>query len=274
MPDDAICLVDSATALKDQARGRVVVAGSQGSPLPANLVAIAGARACVLHDAGIGKDEAGVSALPYCEGFGMAAATVDYKSARISDSKDMMARGVVSRVNALAAALGAKPGMTCAEVAALLTRAAMPTSVPAKLSEDAGRWLAKTGSGGMKVWALDSNALMRDDDIGQIVLTGSHGGLVGGKPESALRVRAHAAVFNDAGICPDGSSTSRLPVLDDWGIAAATVSAASARISDGRSTYNDGILSLVNARAQAVGARVGMSAREFCDLVLAAAHQK
>jgi hypothetical protein len=271
MADDAICLVDSATSLKDQARGKVVVAGSQGSPLPANLVAIAGARACVLHDAGIGKDEAGVSALPYCDKLGMAAATVDSKTARISDSEDMMARGVVSRVNALAAKLGAKPGMTCAEVAALLTRAAMPTSVPAKLSEDEGRWLAKTGANGMKVWALDSNSLMRPDDAGQIVLTGSHGGLVGGKPESALRVRAHAAVFNDAGICPDGSSTSRLPVLDGWGIAAATVSAASARISDGRSTYNDGVLSMVNERAKAVGGKVGMSAREFCDLVLRAA---
>jgi hypothetical protein len=48
------------------------------------------------------------------------------------------------------------------------------------------------------------------------------------------------------------------------------VSADSARISDGRSTYNDGLLSMINERAQAVGTRVGMSAREFCDLVLRA----
>jgi hypothetical protein len=271
MASDAICLVDSATALKDQARGKVVVAGSQGSPLPANLVAIAGARACVLHDAGIGKDAAGVSALSYCDRLGMAAATVDFKTARISDSKDMMARGVISCVNVLAGRLGAREGMRCAEAAELLVHAPMPAIVPEKLAEADGRWLAKTGATGMKVWALDSNSLMRPDDAGQIVLTGSHGGLVGGNPESALRVRAHAAVFNDAGICPDGSSTSRLAVLDQWGIAAALVSASSARISDGRSSYNDGILSMANERAQAIGIRVGMSAREFCDLVLAAA---
>jgi hypothetical protein len=84
-------------------------------------------------------------------------------------------------------------------------------------------------------------------------------------------VRAPAAVVNDAGICPDGSSTSRLAVLDQWGIAAALVSATSARISDGRSSYNDGILSMMNERAQAVGAREGMFAREFCDLVLRSA---
>jgi len=271
MADDRICIVDSATSLKDQARGKVVVAGSQGSPLPANLVARAGAIACVLHDAGVGKDEAGISALPYCDDLGMASATVDYKSARISDAKDMMARGVISRANALAANLGVKPGMKCAEAATLLTRAAAPKAVPAPYDEDKGRWLAKTGTNGMKVWALDSNSLMRPDDAGQIVLTGSHGGLVGGNPDSALRVRAHAALFNDAGICPDGSSTSRLAVLDQWGIAAATVSAASARISDGRSSYNDGVLSMVNERGKAVGGRVGMSAREFCDLVLRAA---
>jgi hypothetical protein len=183
----------------------------------------------------------------------------------------MMARGVISRVNVLAGRLGAKEGMRCAEAAELLAQAPTPAVVPEKLSEADGRWLAKTGAAGMKVWALDSNSLMRPDDAGQIVLTGSHGGLVGGNPESALRVRAHAAVFNDAGICPDGSSTSRLAVLDQWGVAAALVSASSARISDGRSSYNDGILSMVNERAQAVGVRVGMSAREFCDLVLAAA---
>jgi hypothetical protein len=263
-----IVTVDSATALKDQARGHVVVAGSQGSPLPANLVARAGAIACVLHDAGIGKDEAGVSALPYCDGLGMAAATVDYKSARISDSKDMMARGVVSRVNALAAKLGAQPGMKCSEVAELLTRAPTPKTVPAPYDEDKARFLALTGASGRKVWALDSNSHLRDDDAGHVVLTGSHGGLVGGRPESALRVKAYGAVFNDAGICPDGSSTSRLPVLDDWGIAAALVSAASARISDGRSTYEDGVLSMVNERAKAAGGRVGMAAREFCVLLV------
>jgi len=265
-----IVIVESATSLKDQAKGAVVVAGSQGSELPANLVARAGAYACVLHDAGIGKDEAGVSALPYCDGLGLAAATVDYRSARISDAKDMMTRGIISRVNALAAKLGCTVGMKCSEVAERLTQAQKPHEMPPPYDEAKGRFLALTSKSGLKVWALDSNSLLKPDDAGHIVLTGSHGGLVGGKPESALRVKAHAAVFSDAGICPDGSSTSRLPVLDEWGIAAATVSAASARISDGRSSYQDGILSLVNERAKAVGARVGMSAREFVTCLIRA----
>jgi len=142
--------------------------------------------------------------------------------------------------------------------------------VPPPYDETKGRMLALETKSGLKVWCLDSNSLLRADDAGHIVLTGSHGGLVGGNPESALRVRAHAAVFNDAGICPDGSSTSRLPVLDEWGIAAATVSAASARISDGRSSYQDGVLSMVNERARAVGAKPGMSARDFVAALIRA----
>ena len=55
---------------------------------------------------------------------------------------------------------------------------------------------------------------------------------------------------------------SRLPALDARGIAAATVAAASARIGDARSTYEDGILSRVNARAAALGLAPGMPARD------------
>ncbi len=71
-----------------------------------------------------------------------------------------------------------------------------------------------------------------------------------------------AAFYNDAGIGVDEAGVSRLPALDARGIAAATVSAASARIGDARSTYEDGILSRVNARAAALGLVPGMTARD------------
>jgi hypothetical protein len=96
-----------------------------------------------------------------------------------------------------------------------------------------------------------------------IVITGSHGGLLGGRPETALKYDVFGALYNDAGIGKDGAGTSRLPALDARGIAAATVSAASARIGDARSTYEDGVISRVNASAAALGLRDGISAREF-----------
>ena len=80
---------------------------------------------------------------------------------------------------------------------------------------------------------------------------------------SATGRRRLGALYNDAGIGKDAAGTSRLPALDVQGIAAATVSAASARIGDARSTYEDGIISRVNTRAASFGLREGISAREF-----------
>ncbi|HEV8679931.1 MAG TPA: hypothetical protein VGQ90_11185, partial [Stellaceae bacterium] len=51
------------------------------------------------------------------------------------------------------------------------------------------------------------------------------------------------------------------------GIAAATVSADSARIGDARSTYEDGVLSRVNTRAGALGLVPGMTAREAVGIL-------
>ena len=83
------------------------------------------------------------------------------------------------------------------------------------------------------------------------IARGSHGALVGGRPENALRVDALAALFNDAGIGAAG--VGRLPALDERGIAAVAVAADSARIGDGRSTYFDGVLTRVNRTAERAG---------------------
>lgn len=264
-----ITVVDSATHLDESCRGGVVVAASQGSAGPAYTIARLGALAVILNDTSVGKDEAGISALPYCEAIGMAAATIDYRSARISDVEDMMHRGAISFVNTQAARCGCGPGQSCAEAAEMLTHAARPTGLPPETAAPTRNLIAV--SGGIRVWGIDTTGLIVPEDEGHIILTGSHGGLVGGDPNSATRgVRVRAAVFHDAGICPDNSSTSRLPALDGQGIPAATVGAKTARISHAMSVYGDGILSVVNDAAKGLGAVVGMRAREFVERVLAA----
>jgi hypothetical protein len=112
------------------------------------------------------------------------------------------------------------------------------------------------------VFALDSAGLIGPQDRGQIVVTGSHGGLLGGKPETASKVDVRAAVFNDAGIGADQAGLSRLPALDTRGIAAFTVSCFSARMGEGLSTLNDGYVSALNATARAAGLEVGQGCRE------------
>ena len=254
-----IIVADSITRVgAAEAEGAVVVNASHGGIYAAYLAAKLGAAAAIFNDAGVGRDHAGISGLDYLQQLGIAAATVGHDTARIGDGADMMARGVITYANGLAEALGCRPGMACREAAAALQAAGLARHAPPPALEAAFLVVAEP----LRVWALDSASLVAPEHQDAIVLTGSHGGLLGGRPETALKYDVRAAFYNDAGIGIDEAGVSRLPALDDRGIAAATVSAASARIGDARSTYRDGILSRANARAAALGLMPGMTARE------------
>jgi hypothetical protein len=117
-------------------------------------------------------------------------------------------------------------------------------------------------TGHRDVWAMDSVSLAEDTDRRKVVVTGSHGGLLGGRPgDGVLAMDVFAALFSDAGGGKEDAGCARLPILDARGIAAATVSAFSARIGDGRSTYDTGVLSRVNDVARRLELKEGMSAR-------------
>jgi len=255
----ALTLCDSATKLDDTHVGAVLLCGSHGGVYPAYLAARHGCHALILNDAGVGRDNAGIRALAYCQAIGMAAATVSYASARIGDAHDMLEHGLISHVNAAAAAAGCAPGQTTDAAMRLMADAPAPGGTPPGYAEAR----AVIDDAPPAIVCMDSASLVRPVDAGAIVVTGSHGGLVGGDPAMALQVDALAALFNDAGVGPDQVGLGRLPALDKRGIAAATVSAASARIGDGRSTYEDGVLSHVNKTAAAAGAKPGMTARDF-----------
>ena len=251
---------DSATQLDALAHGQVVVCGSHGGLYPAWLAARAGVRAAVFNDAGIGRSAAGVGGVYWLGGLGLAACAVDCQSARIADGADTMANGVLSTVNDAAAALGCRPGQPVREAVAHLARAHAPAALAIP---DIGETRSPIANAGHRpAWALDSVSLVEPGDARTIVSTGSHGGLLGGKPDTVLAVDVFAAFFNDAGGGKDGAGFARLPVLDERGIAAATVWSGSARIGDGRSTYEDGVLSRVNATGARLGIAEGMSARE------------
>jgi hypothetical protein len=267
-----ILVLDSITKLEADTAGRVAVAASHGGVYCAYLAARGRLRGVILNDAGIGLDQAGIAGLAYLEALGMAAATISHNSARIGDSADMMARGIVSHVNGYAAQLGCTIGQACADCARALGRGEPPRGDPPSYEE--ARFLLRHNAGEPIVWGLDSNSLAEPSDAGAILITGSHGALLGGKPESAIRVAALAAVYNDAGIGVDRAGVSRLPALAARGIAAATVSAASARIGDARSAWATGRLSEVNEIARALGVKAGLSVPQFVDLVIAGHRRK
>ncbi len=265
-------VMDSITKLAADAAGSVAVAGSHGGVYAAYLAARGKLRGVILNDAGIGLEEAGIAGLGYLDALAIAAATVDYRTARIGDGADMIARGTISRVNRAAAALGCTVGERCPASAERMRRAELSSREPPPYEE--GRFLLRHQRGGPEVWGLDSNSLAEPSDTGAVLVTGSHGGLLGGKPESAIAVAARAAVYNDAGIGIDRAGVSRLPVLAARGIVAATVAAATARIGEARSTWATGRLSDMNELARSLGAEIGMSVPELVDLVLRHARER
>jgi hypothetical protein len=243
----------------------VLVAGSHGGIIAAYLGAKAGAHALVLNDAGLGLDRAGIAGLAYLETIGMAAAAVDCMSARIGDGADMLARGEISHANVYAALCGVAAGQSCREAAERMRRAAAPRAAPPPYAE--GRW--RLAEGPPQVWALDSIGKLEAADAGRILVIGSHGALHGGRLESALGVDAAAAVFNDAGVGADRIGITRLPALSARGIPAATVDCMSARIGDGRSAWETGLISHMNALAARMGVARGMSVPDFVTVIRA-----
>lgn len=259
LPPD-VAIADTITKMPAEVAGAVVISGSHGGIYPGYLAAKALVRAVILNDAAVGKDAAGIESLCYLEAFSIAAATVSHLSCRIGDTGDMIARGRISYANTPARAVGVVAGMACREAARRLTQAPHIKVAPEPLRE--GRDEVPT-TGLRRILLLDSAAMVRPEDAGHIVVTGSHGGLVGGDPAMALRTEAFAAAFSDAGIGMDDAGTTRLPALDRRGIAAITVSAASARIGDARSIFHDGVISVANAIAKELDARPGLPAREL-----------
>ena len=258
-----ILLVDSVNYLDSAAQRSVVIASSHGGTYAAYKAAASGARAVILNDAGVGLQDAGIACLDYCERISMAAAVVSHTSARIGEATDMLRRGIISRANRLAKSVNCTPGTTCAQAAICLKKAPLPIGTPPAYEET--RFLISEGH--PRIVCIDSASLVKSEDVGQIVITGSHGGLIGGRPEKAFNVQALVAVFNDAGVGIDQAGIGRLDPLNERGIAALTVAHTSARIGDSRSTYYEGVISHANQLAIKFGASRGVTVRGFVERV-------
>lgn len=262
-----ILLADSVTRPTDAWIGAVLVSASHGGVYAAYCAARAGVRAMILNDAGRGKDDAGIGGAAWCDALGLAYAAIDTLSARIGNAEDMAARGVISVASDVARSLGVAPGQTVEEAARLLTAA--PTVTAEIPVYEEARMELSPGPSGRHIVLADSASLIGPQDVGQVIVCGSHGGMLGTDPKTALKVDGFAAFYNDAGGGADGAGFTRLPALDDRGIAAGTVAAMSARIGDGRSTYEDGVLSRVNETAKRLGGAEGMALKAFAQRLIA-----
>ena len=109
-------VVDSITELGAQDAGCLAVSGSHGGISSARYALAARPLLSVFNDAGVGKDAAGLAALPFLQSHGLAACTVAHDSARIGEAQSTLDDGIVSHVNALALALGVVVGRRCRTV--------------------------------------------------------------------------------------------------------------------------------------------------------------
>ena len=266
-----IVITDSATLLDDRAVGSVAVCGSHGGIVAALFAAAVGVRGVLFNDAAVGKDEAGIAGLGELECYGIAAAAVDYRTARIGDGDDCHRSGVISFANSWARDAGVSSGMRAATAARLIAAWSAPAgAVRPRPPSPADREPYLLRDVCPRVLAVDSVSRVDWSMAGSILLGGSHGGIVNHR---AIKAPVRAAFFNDAGTGKDGAGISRLPALDVCGVPGATVSALSARIGDGRDTYESGIISHSNASATALGVRPGQSAVEAVLLLCAAVNE-
>lgn len=106
-------VVDSITELGATDAGCIAVSGSHGGISSARFALAARPCLTVFNNAGVGKDGAGIAALAFLQAQGLAACTVEHHSARIGDARSTLNDGIISHVNALAAAMGIAPGQTC-----------------------------------------------------------------------------------------------------------------------------------------------------------------
>lgn len=255
----ALKLFNSITDASPEDQGAIGISGSHGGVYPAGLASGVGLRAIVFNDAGVGFENAGVGGVLALDGVGMAAAALDCETCYIGSAQDAIENGVISVVNATAGALGVHVGMTARDAASKLEAAKQPSRRLPPPTEAQKIVQAERGP----IHLLDSASAVSPALDGEIIITGSHGALIGGDPNRALKAKAHAVVFSDAGFGKERIGVTRLPALHEKGVAAVTASHATCRIGDAESIYETGVISAVNGEAEAIGGRIGMSVKAF-----------
>ena len=244
----------------------VVISGSHGGMAAAIFAVQKRLKGAIFNDAGGGKKRAGIAGLDLLQEHGILGACVDSLTARIGMGRET-AQGIISHVNSLARKAGVAIGQKAESAAYIMARADWK---PIKRGELASPQEIETvvyaSPSGGRIITLDSNSMIRPDHKDAVVLTGSHGGLVGQLP--AVKHPVLAAFYNDAGVGKDNAGISRLPWLEKHGIVGATVNANTARIGVGLDTYESGMISFVNGLGQAMGVAVGMTAKEAAQLIL------
>ena len=118
-----------------------------------------------------------------------------------------------------------------------------------------------------RILAMDSVGHVDErNDVSDVLVCGSHGAACA--TQLLVWVRPRGVFVHDAGIGLGEGGVSGLKLLDAYMIPGAAVDGLSARISDGRNMYEEGIISRVNDSARRMSLTEGMPVREAALVLL------
>lgn len=259
-----VMALDSAADILPHNRGRdVLVTASYIGVLPARLVHDHLPRAVIGFDGGVGPQGANIAGLWYFEALNVPAAAVDVMSIILGDGVDTYHNGRISFINRPAQDCGVRVGMPAHEAAHLMLEHEPGT--PSAYQVTNRRVMHET-PGGRQIVVTDSIVFGTEADRRNVLVTAGHTGRSGAR--HIINVGPFGFICSDGGRGRNDSGMAGLEITAAEGIAGATVDAHLARMGDGMSTYEDGIISAANSLAQASGVRVGMSAREAALLLV------
>lgn len=265
-----IVAMDTAYHVNEYNRDRdVVVNSSYCGVLPARFIAEHRPRAVMSIDCGVGPQGAAISGLWYLEALNIPAVTVDVMTVHLGVGVEIYERGVVSFCNRPAIDCGVAKGMSGREAAHKLLEND-PRSP--KAGEVINRRVLEAGPDGRQVVCLDSIAFGTPEDSRNVLVAA---GVTGHSSLPYIRsVKPFGFICSDGGMGLDNSGIAALAIVEQEGIAGASVDARTARMGDGLSTYYDGIICAANAGARDAGVVQGMPASQAASLLVRRDHPR
>lgn len=234
-------------------------------------------QAVFLNNAGVGKNQAGISGLVFYEAEGILACAVDHNSAEIGVARDTWESGIVSHVNKQAHEAGIRIGESVQSAVDKVNKF-LRFSVSSKKNVDDAFSVdemqsitidpikqVQTEIKGRIVTVTNSITFLNESNAGDIVVCGSHGGVSAG--HYAQKHCLKAVFFNDAGVGKNNAGIKSLASLSEVGILACTVDCMSAEIFNAKDVLENGIVSVCNSIAREKGVRELMTVKEAIGLV-------
>ncbi|MBG00825.1 MAG: hypothetical protein CL470_00990 [Acidimicrobiaceae bacterium] len=261
----SIMAMDSAYDVDERNTGKdVCVNSSYCGVLPARFIGEQNPRGAIGMDCAIGPEGSAIAGLWYLEALSIPAAVADVMTAHLGNGVHLYENGIISFANQLALDCGVKSGMSVKDAAYLLLE---QDPVQASASEITNRTVMETSPDNRHVIATDSIAFGTDEDTGKNVLvTAGHTGR--SAVPYLLRCRPWGFICSDGGKGMDDSGMAGLFIVEEEGLAGATIDARYARMGSGLSHYHDGVISAMNSHATSKGVTIGMSAKEASSLLL------